>query len=216
MDPMLMAIIAAVVVVILAGVFFMKSRNKGEAATPTTTPTKSTNRPKTLAEQQRELEARSATPAAVTPEVDNLTIAQQYFDQKDYSQAVTTLKSAIGKQPNRADLQLLLLKTYAEQKNYTDFDTAYSNLSALNDPAATAQASTLKRLLDEEQSQAFGISNTAVPVAAAATMAAAITPAAATVPDSMDFDDFSLETDTPPPHNLRLLPYQAQRKIVYL
>lgn len=158
MDPMLMAIIGAVVVVILVGFFVMKSR--GKKTPPSTnistanpkTPI-SSNRPKTLAEQQRELASRPATP---TPSpTDALVTAQQYFDQKDYTNAVNSLKTAISTQPNRADLQLLLLKTYAQQKNYADFDTTFSSLSALSDKSVIAEASTLKQLVEEEQSQAL-------------------------------------------------------------
>lgn len=181
MDPMLMAIIAVIIVVILAGIFFMKSRGKTtKTTTPSTTPTttKATNRPKTLAEQQREM-ATTPTPTVVSkPEVNHLAIAQQYFDQRDYSNAVASLTSAIATQPDRADLQLLLLKSYAEQKNYAEFDKVYNNLTQLNDPSASDQASRLKHLLDEEQ--AFALN----PVVA---------PATNTISDGLDFDDFSFD-----------------------
>ena len=65
MDPIMMGIAAVVVIVILAGVFFMQK--KGKANSPAAqTPT---NRPKTLAEQQRELELQrqAQAPSALTP-----------------------------------------------------------------------------------------------------------------------------------------------------
>ena len=67
MDPIMIGIAAVVILVIVAGVFLMK-KGKNETTVDTQTQVK---RPKTLAEQQRELERqrRSHMPSPATPDL---------------------------------------------------------------------------------------------------------------------------------------------------
>ncbi len=188
MDPMMMAIIAAVVLVLIVGaVFFIKSR--GGSAENTST----ANRPKTLAEQQREMaQQRLANPImpAVPPEpiVDPLTTVQQYIQRQDFGQAVSTLKNAIQTDGQRSALYLPLLNIFAQQKNLAEFNQYLTPLLALNDTNATSQAMSLKRLLDEEM--AFEAPKVQpVPVSTQALFE----PTTITPPESLDFEGFDFD-----------------------
>ncbi|MFW2177183.1 MULTISPECIES: FimV/HubP family polar landmark protein [unclassified Moraxella] len=161
MDPMMIGIAAVVIVVILLGVFLvMKKRQSSD----NTTPTANLNRPKTLAEQQQELQAQRqqqpTTPAVMATPVEEpasttdleLTTAQDFIEKQDYGSAAQTLKQAIRQNPKRADLQLMLLNTFALAKDYASFNAFYPNVAKLADPVVSLQAKNLKNLLDEEQS----------------------------------------------------------------
>lgn len=201
MDPMMMAIIGVVVLVFIAGAFFfMKSRGGNTDVTPTSAPTPSANRPKTLAEQQREMEQqRLHNPAMTTPPsapaVDPLSTAQQFIQRQDFGQAVATLKTAIQQNPQRSALYLPLLNIFAQQKNIAEFNQYLNPLLSLNDPNASTQAMSLKKLLDDEM--AFQ----AQPVAQPAPVQAQAVPVAvaSTQPESLDFDGFNFnDTATTP------------------
>lgn len=185
MDPMMMAIIAAVVLVLIAGaVFFMKSRS-GSVET-----TSAANRPKTLAEQQREMaQQRLADPIMPSETiVDPLTTAQQYIQRQDFGQAISTLKNAIQTNGQRSALYLPLLNIFAQQKNLAEFNQYLTPLLALNDTDATSQAMSLKRLLDEEL--AFEAPKVQpVPVSTQALSKSTII----TPPESIDFDGFDFD-----------------------
>lgn len=167
MDPIMMGIAAVVILVIVAGVFLMK---KGKSQTTVDTQTQ-VKRPKTLAEQQRELElqrqSQMTSPAA--PDLPQTTLqtaqtlntaenaqhelqaAEQLIQTQDYDGAITTLRRALKNHPSHSGLNFTLLNSYALAKDYEHFNTFYPEVLALNDADLTSQANNLKMLVDEEQ-----------------------------------------------------------------
>lgn len=168
MDPIMIGIAAVVILVIVAGVFLMK-KGKNQTTVDTQTQVK---RPKTLAEQQRELELQrqSQTPSPAAPELPQTTLqtvqtlntaesaqhelqaAEQLIQNQDYEGAITTLRRALKNHPSHSGLNFTLLNSYALAKDYQHFNTFYSEVLALNDADLTTQANNLKMLVDEEQS----------------------------------------------------------------
>ena len=167
MDPIMIGIAAVVILVIVAGVFLMK---KGKNQTTVDTQTQA-KRPKTLAEQQRELELQrqSQPPSPDTPELPQTTLqtvqtlntaesaqhelqaAEQLIQTQDYEGAITTLRRALRNHPSHSGLNFTLLNSYALAKDYQHFNTFYPEVLALNDADITTQANNLKMLVDEEQ-----------------------------------------------------------------
>lgn len=168
MDPIMIGIAAVVILVIVAGVFLMK---KGKSQTTVDTQTQ-VKRPKTLAEQQRELELQrqSQMPSPAAPDLSQKTLqtvqtlntaesaqhelqaAEQLIQTQDYEGAITTLRRALKNHPSHSGLNFTLLNSYALAKDYQHFNTFYSEVLALNDADLTTQANNLKMLVDEEQS----------------------------------------------------------------
>lgn len=168
MDPIMIGIAAVVILVIVAGVFLMK---KGKNQTTVRTQTQ-VKRPKTLAEQQRELELQrqSQMPSPATHDLPQTTLqtiqtlntaesaqhelqaAEQLIQTQDYEGAITTLRRALKNHPSHSGLNFTLLNSYALAKDYQHFNTFYSEVLALNDADLTTQANNLKMLVDEEQS----------------------------------------------------------------
>jgi FimV-like protein len=168
MDPIMIGIAAVVILVIVAGVFLMK---KGKSQTTVDTQTQ-VKRPKTLAEQQRELELQrqSQMPSPVAPDLPQTTLqtvqtlntaesaqhelqaAEQLIQTQDYDGAITTLRRALKNHPSHSGLNFTLLNSYALAKDYQHFNTFYPEVLALNDADLTTQANNLKMLVDEEQS----------------------------------------------------------------
>ena len=168
MDPIMMGIAAVVILVIVAGVFLMK---KGKSQTTVDTQTQ-VKRPKTLAEQQRELELQrqSQMPSPAAPNLPQTTLqtaqtlntaesaqhelqaAEQLIQTQDYDGAITTLRRALKNHPSHSGLNFTLLNSYALAKDYQHFNSFYSEVLALNDADLTTQANNLKMLVDEEQS----------------------------------------------------------------
>lgn len=168
MDPIMIGIVAIVILVIVAGVFLMK---KGKSQTTVDTQTQ-VKRPKTLAEQQRELELQrqSQMPSPAAPDLPQTTLqtvqtlntaenaqhelqaAEQLIQTQDYDGAITTLRRALKNHPSHSGLNFTLLNSYALAKDYQHFNTFYSEVLALNDADLTTQANNLKTLVDEEQS----------------------------------------------------------------
>ena len=168
MDPIMIGIAAVVILVIVAGVFLMK---KGKSQTTVATQTQ-VKRPKTLAEQQRELELQrqSQMPSSAAPDLAQTTLqtaqnlntaesaqhelqaAEQLIQNQDYDGAITTLRRALKNHPSHSGLNFTLLNSYALAKDYQHFNTFYSEVLALNDADLTTQANNLKMLVDEEQS----------------------------------------------------------------
>lgn len=168
MDPIMIGIAAVVILVIVAGVFLMK-KGKNQTTVDTQTQVK---RPKTLAEQQRELELQrqSQTPSQAAPDLPQSTLqtlqtlntaesaqhelqaAEQLIQTQDYEGAITTLRRALKNHPSHSGLNFTLLNSYALAKDYQHFNTFYSEVLALNDADLTTQANNLKMLVDEEQS----------------------------------------------------------------
>ena len=169
MDPIMIGIAAVVILVIVAGVFLMK---KGKSQTTVDTQTQ-VKRPKTLAEQQRELElqrqSQQPSPYAA-PDLPQTTLqtaqtlnttecaqhelqaAEQLIQTQDYEGAITTLRRALKNHPSHSGLNFTLLNSYALAKDYQHFNTFYSEVLALNDADLTTRANNLKTLVDEEQS----------------------------------------------------------------
>lgn len=168
MDPIMMGIAAVVILVIIAGVFLMK---KGKSQTTVDTQTQ-VKRPKTLAEQQRELELQrqSQMPSPAAPDIPQTTLqtvqtlntaesaqheleaAEQLIQNQDYDGAITTLRRALKNHPLHSGLNFTLLNSYALAKDYQHFNSFYPEVLALNDADLTTQANNLKMLVDEEQS----------------------------------------------------------------
>lgn len=168
MDPIMIGIAAVVILVIVAGVFLMK---KGKSQTTVDTQTE-VKRPKTLAEQQRELELQrqSQMPSPAAPNLPQTTLqtaqtlntaesaqhelqaAEQLIQTQDYDGAITTLRRALKNHPSHSGLNFTLLNSYALAKDYQHFNSFYSEVLALNDADLTTQANNLKMLVDEEQS----------------------------------------------------------------
>lgn len=167
MDPIMIGIAAVVILVIVAGVFLMK---KGKDQTTIDTQTQ-VKRPKTLAEQQRELELQrqSQMPSPATPDLPQTTLqtvqtlntaesaqhelqaAEQLIQNQDYDGAITTLRRALKNHPSHSGLNFTLLNSYALAKDYQHFNTFYLEVLALSDVDLTTQANNLKMLVDEEQ-----------------------------------------------------------------
>ena len=167
MDPIMIGIAAVVILVIVAGVFLMK-KGKNQTTVDTQTPVK---RPKTLAEQQRELELQrqSQMPSQAAPDLSQTTLqtsqtlntaasaqhelqaAEQLIQNQDYDGAITTLRRALKNHPLHSGLNFTLLNTYALVKDYQHFNSFYLEVLALSDADLTTQANNLKMLVDEEQ-----------------------------------------------------------------
>lgn len=202
MDPIMMGIAAVVILVIIAGVFLMK---KGKSQTTVDTQTQ-VKRPKTLAEQQRELELQrqSQMPSPAAPDIPQTTLqtaqtlntaesaqhelqaAEQFIQTQDYDGAITILRRALKNHPSHSGLNFTLLNSYALAKDYQHFNTFYLEVLALNDADLTTQANNLKMLVDEEQR--------------IAARSAAITHTAEAVEsDGLDFDlpGFKQDSDKP-------------------
>lgn len=203
MDPIMIGIAAVVILVIVAGVFLMK---KGKSQTTVDTQTQ-VKRPKTLAEQQRELELQrqsqqpspyaapnlpqSTLQAAKTLKTaenvhHELQAAEQLIQTQDYDGATTMLRRALKNHPSHSELNFTLLNTYALAKDYQHFNSFYLEVLALNDIDLTTQANNLKTLVDEEQS--INARSTAMTHTAEAVE-----------PDGLDFDlpGFKQDSDKP-------------------
>ena len=167
MDPIMIGIAAVVILVIVAGVFLMK---KGNNQTTVDTQTQ-VKRPKTLAEQQRELELQrqSQMPSPAAPDLWQTTLqtaqtlnttesaqhelqaAEQLIQTQDYEGAITTLRRALKNHPSHSGLNFTLLNSYALVRDYQHFNSFYLEVLAVNDADLTTQANNLKMLVDEEQ-----------------------------------------------------------------
>lgn len=168
MDPIMIGIAAVVILVVIAGVFLMK---KGKSQTTVDTQTQ-VKRPKTLAEQQRELELQrqsqhpspyaapnlpqSTLQAAQTLKTaenvhHELQAAEQLIQNQDYDGATTMLRRALKNHPSHSGLNFTLLNSYALAKDYQHFNSFYLEVLAVNNADLTTQANNLKMLVDEEQ-----------------------------------------------------------------
>lgn len=206
MDPIMIGIAAVVILVIFAGIFLMK---KGKTSTTIDSQT-NTKRPKTLAEQQRELElqrqSQSATlgnplnfppsslqPAHTTSPTQELQTAEQFIQNQDYTGAITILRRAVKTHPTHTDLYFTLLNTYALAKDYQQFNAFYPEVVALNDFDLTSRANNLKHLVDEEQSIHTEVATISQPVNTNTSNT-----------DDLDFDllDFDPDSHQATPNNL--------------
>lgn len=172
MDPILIAIGAVVIVVLLVGAFFLKNRSKKPASIfpPTTlnteqpitsTDVQNQTIPNAQPTVQPQMPSSQPTPSTQNTgfSADLLALAQKYVEQQDFDGAINTLKFAIQQNPQRSDLRLFLLNVYALVKDYDSFNENLQPLLALNDPMASLQANNLKTLLDEEIAATNAIKN---------------------------------------------------------
>ncbi|WP_018405664.1 FimV/HubP family polar landmark protein [Marinobacter gelidimuriae] len=91
-------------------------------------------------------------PPAPEAEPDVLAEVDSYLAYGQHEQAVTTLESAISREPSRTELRLKLLAVYADAQNRVAFERQYGELSALDDHEAMAEADRL--LTDLEHAEA--------------------------------------------------------------
>nr|WP_312384333.1 hypothetical protein [Moraxella sp. CTOTU47579] len=160
--------IAAVVILVIVAGFFLMKKGKNETTVDTQTQVK---RPKTLAEQQRELELQrqSQMPSPAAPDLPQTTLqtaqtlnttesaqhelqaAEQLIQTQDYEGAITTLRRALKNHPSHSGLNFTLLNSYALAKDYQHFNSFYLEVLAVNNADLTTQANNLKMLVDEEQ-----------------------------------------------------------------
>ncbi|WP_203141082.1 FimV/HubP family polar landmark protein [Marinobacter mangrovi] len=85
-------------------------------------------------------------------EKDALAEADAYIAYGRHDQAAEMLESAISREPSRTDLRLKLLAVYAENEDRAAFEKQYSELEALDDEQAMAEAQVLHDRLEEAES----------------------------------------------------------------
>ncbi|MCG8517140.1 MAG: hypothetical protein MI794_04000 [Pseudomonadales bacterium] len=84
--------------------------------------------------------------------VDPIAEADTYVAYGRTDQAVSTLENAISREPSRTDLRLKLLSVYADAEDRDSFEKQYSELEALEDEQAIAEAEGLRARLEEAES----------------------------------------------------------------
>lgn len=82
---------------------------------------------------------------------DPLAEADTYIAYGRLDQAAQSLEAAISREPSRSDLRVKLLGVYAEAQNRAAFDKQYSELEALDDDSALAEATALRASLAEAE-----------------------------------------------------------------
>ena len=79
---------------------------------------------------------------------DAISEADIYVAYGRYQQAVDLLRSAIGQEPERTDLQLKLLEVYVETRDKPSFQQQYMQLETLGDANAVAQVKEMLSTVD--------------------------------------------------------------------
>lgn len=157
-------IILAAIIAIAAIAFLLmrgKAEDKKKAAAKNKRPVaRSTAKPavpEAAAPQPRPV---SPAPVAQTPverkpaapvETDVLHEVQSYIERERYPQALSLLKEAVGKTPQRIDLQVKILEIYALLNDTTAFNSQKKLVDNFNQPEASAHAEKLQQLLVVEQ-----------------------------------------------------------------
>ncbi|MBS8239043.1 hypothetical protein DYI22_00820 [Marinobacter lipolyticus] len=77
--------------------------------------------------------------------------AETYIAYGQTDKAVETLEAAISREPSRTDLRLKLLGVYADTQDRASFEKQYSEIEALDDEQAMAEANVLRDRLDEAE-----------------------------------------------------------------
>ena len=96
-----------------------------------------------------------ARPVAQAVKPDVLQEVQSYIERDRYTQAVGLLKDAIGKNPERVDLQVKLLEVYALQNEIDGFEQQFSIVTAFNQPETTQHAEKMRMLLQPKPAEEF-------------------------------------------------------------
>ncbi|PTQ87963.1 FimV/HubP family polar landmark protein [Agitococcus lubricus] len=145
----MMPIIGGVaLIVIIAVIFFLKSKGKkSEPSRPSAPPPA----PKPAAPAPAPEVAKQPVPVKPAPEVkkpaDPLEEVQPYLEMERYPQAVGILSKALVQTPERADLHLKLLEIFVKQKDRQSFEEQFAKLELLGELEATVEAEKLKALL---------------------------------------------------------------------
>ncbi|WP_166268331.1 FimV/HubP family polar landmark protein [Marinobacter caseinilyticus] len=98
------------------------------------------------------LDDRDSDAEAGASDTDPMADAVAYIAYGRLDQAAQTLESAISREPSRTDLRLKLLGVYADSQDRSAFEKQYSELEALDDEDALAEASSLRMRLEEAES----------------------------------------------------------------
>ena len=170
MSPMLIGIGAVILVIILAGVFFMSKRRPTAGSSPATL----ANRPKTLAEQQQEIERQRQQSATVTqpPSASTVTTAEQPLAATQHLSAQDDTKSAVP------------LKNEAPAVN----QPAHQSTSAMNVAAPVATVVTTAAAAQTADSIDFDFFDNAEENLNQSPTAAKAVSSASTAHDDLDFD----------------------------
>lgn len=155
-------VIAAIAAKVLTGKSAGKPAARGKARRP------ATKRPAPAARKEqppaRQRQAAPAAPEAPVPvarpvaqavTADVLQEVQSYIERDRYSQAVGLLKDAIGKTPERVDLQIKLLEVYALQNDIDGFEQQFLIVTAFNQPEISQHAEKMRRLLQPKPAEHF-------------------------------------------------------------
>lgn len=139
-----------VLVLIIALIFFLKS--KGKKAEPTK-PVQSQAPAKPAPAAPKAPEVAQPKPAPVAPKkvLDPLEEVQPYLEMERFPQAVGILTKALVVAPDRADLHLKLLEIFVKQKDRQGFEDQYAKLEMLGELEAIVEAEKLKALLPAVQ-----------------------------------------------------------------
>lgn len=153
--PVAIIVVAAIAFLLMRG----KSEDKKRAAAKSKRPA-SANRPNKPATPQEAAPAPQPRPVAaapvaqtpverkpVAPEPDVLQEVQSYIERERYTQALSLLKDATAKAPQRIDLQVKILEILALQNDIPAFDIQHKVINNFNQPDAMAHAEKLKQLL---------------------------------------------------------------------
>lgn len=139
-----------VIVAVVAKVISSKNSNKKPARGK---PKRPANRPAAKKEQPNAKPAQPvpvARPIAQPAQTDVLQEVQNYIERERYSQAQGLLKNAIGKNPQRTDLQVKLLEVLALQNDVKGFESQFDVVQGLNQPELTEHAEKMRVLLHPE------------------------------------------------------------------
>lgn len=149
--PVAIIAIAAVGYMLMRG----KSEDKKRAAAKNKRPAARTATPgqaQQPAPQARPVEQPAPKPverqpAVAAAEPDILQEVQSYIERERYTQALSLLKDAVGKTPQRIDLQVKILEIYALQNDIPAFESQHKIVSSFNQAEASTHADKLKQLL---------------------------------------------------------------------
>ncbi|PXX91958.1 hypothetical protein DIT71_08945 [Marinobacter vulgaris] len=89
---------------------------------------------------------------AMASDGDALAEADAYIAYGRMDQAAQSLETAISREPSRSDLRLKLLGVYADMQDRASFDKQLSEVEALGDEEAVAEAHRLQSRLEETES----------------------------------------------------------------
>nr|WP_255399625.1 FimV/HubP family polar landmark protein [Oceanicoccus sp. KOV_DT_Chl] len=100
------------------------------------------------AEQEDQEVAAESAPALQAETGDVVAEAEIYIAYGRYQQAIDLLRGAIGKEPNRSDLQVKLLEVCVETRDKPSFQQQFVALQALGDEAAIADVKEMLSTVD--------------------------------------------------------------------